>query len=70
MTVLAENKKAYFDYDILEKFQAGIVLIGQEVKSLKTKGVSLAGNYITLKNEEVFCDFYYHNNFFSLVCEL
>ncbi|KKP93837.1 MAG: SsrA-binding protein [Parcubacteria group bacterium GW2011_GWC1_38_6] len=54
MDNLAENKKAYFNYDILEKFQAGIVLIGQEVKSLKTKGVSLASNYVTLKNNELF----------------
>jgi len=54
MKILAENKKAYFNYEILEKFEAGIVLIGQEVKSLKTKGVNLAGNFIVLKNEEVF----------------
>jgi len=54
MKVIAENKKAYFNYEILEKFEAGISLIGQEVKSLKTGGVSLAGNYVVLKNEEVF----------------
>jgi len=52
--ILAENKKAYFNYEILEKFEAGIALIGQEVKSLKTRGVNLAGNYVVLKNEEVF----------------
>jgi len=52
--ILAENKKAYFNYDILEKFEAGIFLIGQEVKSLKTRGVNLAGNYIILKGEEAF----------------
>jgi len=52
--ILAENKKAYFNYEILEKFEAGVVLIGQEVKSLKTKGVNLAGNFIILKNEEAF----------------
>ncbi len=54
MGVLAENKKAYFNYQILEKFEAGISLIGQEVKSLKTRGVSLAGSYVVLKDEEVF----------------
>jgi len=52
--ILAENKKAYYNYEILEKFEAGIVLIGQEVKSLKTRGVNLAGNFIVLKDEEVF----------------
>lgn len=52
--ILAENKKAYFNYEILEKFEAGISLIGQEVKSIKTRRVNLAGNYIILKDEEVF----------------
>jgi SsrA-binding protein len=46
MKILAENKKAYYNYEILEKFEAGISLIGQEVKSLKTRGVNLAGNYV------------------------
>lgn len=54
MRILAENKKAYFNYEILEKFEAGISLIGQEVKSLKTRGVNLAGSYVILKGEEVF----------------
>lgn len=54
MTTLAENKKAYYNYEILEKFEAGISLIGQEVKSIKTRRVNLAGNYIVLKDEEVF----------------
>lgn len=52
--LLAENKKAYFDYQILEKFGAGVVLIGQEVKSIKTRGVNLAGSYIIARNEEIY----------------
>ncbi len=54
MPILAENKKAFFNYIILEKFEAGISLLGQEVKSLKTHGVNLAGSYVVLKDEEVF----------------
>lgn len=54
MKIIAENKKAYFNYEILEKFEAGISLLGQEVKSLKTFGVNLAGNYVILKDEEIF----------------
>ena len=54
MKILAENKKAYFNYQILEKFEAGISLIGQEVKSLKTRGINLAGSYVILKNDELF----------------
>ncbi len=49
MRVLAENKKAYFNYKILEKFEAGVSLIGQEVKSIKNRGVNLAGSYVVLR---------------------
>jgi len=53
--VLAENKKAYFNYEILEKFEAGISLIGQEVKSIKLGHINLAGSYVVIdKNSEVF----------------
>jgi len=52
--IISENKKAYFNYQIEEMLEAGIVLIGQEVKSLKTRGVNLAGSYVVLKGEEVF----------------
>ena len=54
MRVLSENKKAYFNYNILEKFEAGISLIGQEVKSIKMGRINLAGSYVVLRNEEVF----------------
>ena len=54
MKILAKNQKAYFNYTVLEKFEAGIILQGQEVKSLRTKGISLAGSYVIIKNEEVF----------------
>ncbi len=47
--VLAENKKAYFNYQILEKFEAGMVLTGTEVKSIKTGRMSLKGSYVVLK---------------------
>ena len=49
MKILAENKKAYYNYEILEKFDAGISLFGQEVKSLKERGINLAGSYVVLK---------------------
>ena len=54
MKILAENKKAYFNFEILEKFEAGISLIGQEVKSLKTRGVNLAGAYVIERGGEFF----------------
>ncbi|MFA6171211.1 MAG: SsrA-binding protein SmpB [Patescibacteria group bacterium] len=49
MKALAENKKAFFDYELLEKIEAGLVLYGHEVKSIKTGHVSLKGSYVTFK---------------------
>jgi len=46
---IIENKKAYFNYQILEKLEAGISLIGQEVKSIKSGRINLAGSYVVLK---------------------
>ncbi|MCH8741290.1 SsrA-binding protein SmpB [Patescibacteria group bacterium] len=54
MKTLAENKKAYYNYQILEKFEAGIVLIGQEVKSIKLGRVNLAGSYVVIKDNEAY----------------
>ncbi len=50
MKVLAQNRKANFDYQILEKFEAGISLIGQEVKSIRSGRASLKGSYVVLKH--------------------
>jgi len=51
---IIENKKAYFNYQVLEKFEAGISLIGQEVKSIKSGRINLAGSYVVLKDSEIF----------------
>ncbi|PKL36436.1 SsrA-binding protein [Candidatus Peregrinibacteria bacterium HGW-Peregrinibacteria-1] len=42
----SRNKKAYHDYEILEEYEAGIVLNGDEVKSIKANQVNLKGAYI------------------------
>ncbi len=49
MPVLAVNKRAKFDYEILETYEAGLVMLGHEVKSVKTGHISLKGSYVTLK---------------------
>ena len=54
MKVLSKNKKAYFNYEIIDRFQAGICLIGQEVKSIKSGRINLAGSYVVLRGEEVY----------------
>ncbi len=52
--VVADNKKAYFDYYIEDKFQAGIVLEGVEIKSVRNGKVNLKDSYVLVKNGEVF----------------
>jgi SsrA-binding protein len=49
MKPLLENKKARFDYEILETFEAGIVLNGQEVKSIMTGKANLAGAFVLVR---------------------
>jgi SsrA-binding protein len=53
MKLISQNKKAYHDYDILEKIEAGIVLTGDEVKSLRAGNVSLIGAFASIRNGEL-----------------
>jgi len=48
MATLASNKRARFDFDIKETFDAGLVLEGREVKSAKSGNVSLTGSYVSV----------------------
>lgn len=52
MTTLAVNKKASFDYEILEKYEAGLQLLGFEVKAIKTGHAHLAGSYVVVRQNE------------------
>ena len=54
MEILINNKKAYFNYEILEKYVAGIELFGFEVKSIKAGQGSLEGAYITIRGGEAY----------------
>ncbi|PIT88102.1 MAG: SsrA-binding protein [Candidatus Magasanikbacteria bacterium CG10_big_fil_rev_8_21_14_0_10_36_32] len=54
MNNLADNKKAFFDYEILEKLEAGIVLSGQETKSVKNGQASLKGTFVTFHKNNAF----------------
>ena len=54
MNDYANNPKAGFDYKILETIEAGIVLEGHEVKSIKTGKVSIKGSYVKILNNEAF----------------
>ena len=50
--ILSENRRARFDYEILETYEAGIELTGQEVKSVKGGQFNLNGSHVILKNNE------------------
>jgi SsrA-binding protein len=54
MPQLAYNKRANFDYQISDKYEAGLVLTGQEVKSIKTGHVSLKESFVTVKSSELY----------------
>ncbi len=51
---IALNKKARFDYEILETLSAGIELLGLEAKSVRTHSVVLEGSYISIRGGEAF----------------
>ena len=52
--IVADNKKAYFDYFIEDKFLAGIVLCGVEIKSIRAGKVNLKDSYVVIKDGQAF----------------
>ena len=54
MKLICNNKKARYEYFIEDTFEAGIVLEGSEVKSIKDGHISLTDGFVSLKNNEVF----------------
>ena len=48
MKVVGQNRRATYDYEIIDTFDAGIMLLGHEVKSCRTGNVNLAGSYVSL----------------------
>lgn len=54
MKTIVQNKKARHDYTILETFEAGIALLGTEVKSLREGRANLRDSYAVIENGEVF----------------
>ena len=50
------NKKAFFNYQILEKFEAGVVLSGNEIKSIRGGKVSLSDSYVLIREGEAYLE--------------
>src|SRR5574343_123407 len=54
MKVIAKNRRAYYDYEILETFTAGLSLLGHEVKSIRSGQISLKGSFVHFNNHEAY----------------
>ena len=54
MTAIAENRRARFEYHISERFEAGIVLEGWEIKAIRAGQVQLTDGYVLIKNGELY----------------
>ena len=52
--VISKNRKAFHDYFVEENYEAGIVLVGTEVKSIRSGGVNLKDSYGIFKNVELY----------------
>ena len=53
-TAVTKNRKAFHDYEIIEKFEAGMELLGSEVKSLREGKINLRDTYALIRDNEVF----------------
>ena len=70
LKIVCENRKAWHDYFILEKYEAGIALVGTEVKSLREGKANLKDSFVIIKNgeailENVHISPYEHGNIFN-----
>jgi len=54
--VVATNRKARYNYEILDTYEAGIVLVGSEVKSMRAGSVALKDSYATIRQGEVWLE--------------
>lgn len=52
--MVADNRKARFDYTVIDTLEAGIELLGSEVKSIRLNGIQLKDSYVVIKNGEAF----------------
>ncbi len=50
--IVGKNKKAFYEYEILDRFEAGIALLGSEVKALRERKISLKESYARIKGRE------------------
>ena len=54
--VIAKKKKAFHDYNIIERFEAGVQLVGTEVKSCRAKSITMTDSYVTIRNNQAWLE--------------
>lgn len=54
LRIITVNKKAFHNYELIEKFEAGMVLLGSEIKSIREGKVNLKDSYVEIRNLEAF----------------
>jgi len=54
MKILKNNKQAYFNYEVIDEYKAGIILTGPEIKSVRNGNINLKGAYVVILNGGVF----------------
>ena len=51
--IIARNKKAFYNYEILDSFEAGLVLTGTEIKSIRLQQIDITNSFVKAKNGEL-----------------
>lgn len=69
MKTICRNKKAFFDYEIVEKYNAGLCLLGWEIKSIRANKVSLINSFAYFKNNELFISNMWIGSYMLLKCD-
>ncbi|MHA3838848.1 SsrA-binding protein [Mycoplasma sp. VS1572C] len=69
MKIVANNKKAFRDYEIIEKFEAGIELMGWEVKSARTSSVDITNAFCSIYKGEMYLKEAYFKQYMQVKCD-
>ncbi|MFV8471863.1 SsrA-binding protein [Mycoplasma sp. 1458C] len=69
MKIIANNKKAFHDYEIIEKFEAGIELMGWEVKSARASSVDITNAFCSIYKGEMYLKEAYFKQYMQVKCD-
>ncbi|MHA0272984.1 SsrA-binding protein [Mycoplasma sp. 48589B] len=69
MKIVANNKKAFRDYEIIEKFEAGIELMGWEVKSARASSVDITNAFCSIYKGEMYLKEAYFKQYMQVKCD-